>query len=723
MEKIENKEEILKALNIVVGQRIEDLRERQTEMYPNTTGEDGALTVGNLPWGSYYFVEKEAPEGYIKSNDHIAFTISRSALTAEIEAGNAEKTTSVTLKKTDIEDGSSIMGAYFDLYKKDGADNWIAHTKAVKTDALGEIHIDGLTFGEYKFVETQPAKGYKMPANSEGADAVAFTLDASTVDKTVKVTATNDRLPGSTKLRKFSEDGKTLLPGAVYALYKADGTLVKTDENFAVDENGTISTFTTGEYGETPVITNLVWGTYFFKEVKAPEGYELSNTNINFLVSKNNAPSTAAIITSGVDRRTRGSINLIKYDAETKSIKLANAEFNLYTKAGEKVKAEKDETGVYVVSGSDSAVGNFVTDENGSITVKGLDWGSYYFKEVKAPTGYGLMTDVVPFVVSQTNCNVVQNLTCYDPILSGSLRVTKKINEQYRPFGTPTFLFKLSGNDANGQYHKWIQSITIDDTNEGETIFAGLPTGEYKLEELKVSRYNLDSESVTVSSGIVEDGIATVSITDKEETAVFENRMKQYEKFSHVTSAMNAVNGSVKLTGIKADYIGQNPIESETDDTYTFTDDDLIVKAFYDDGSEVVLKMGEHELDADEVTGRDNPGKLITVTYEDGGIVATDSFDVQVKYAKGNGLQESKTDTAPATISFSGIDSSEEAKRNFTEPPKAFNWRQEFGEVEDNEEVEEFMKTFTAEEEIILPDDTTPDTDIFDEDSETFESF
>lgn len=40
--------------------------------------------------------------------------------------------------------------------------------------------------------------------------------------------------------------------------------------------------------------------------------------------------------------------------------------------------------------------------------------------------------------------------------------------------------------------------------------------------------------------------------------------------------------------------------------------------------------MGEYELDANEVTGRDNPGKLITVTYEDGGIVATDSFDVQV---------------------------------------------------------------------------------------------
>ena len=595
-----------------------------------TTGEDGTLTVGNLPWGSYYFVEKEAPEGYIKSDEHISFIISRYSLTAEVEAGNEEKTASVTLKKTDAEDSSSIMGAYFDLYKKDGADNWIIHTKAVKTDALGEITISGLTFGDYKFVETQPAKGFKMPANPEGADAVAFTLDASTVDQTVKVTTTNDRLPGSAKLRKFSEDGKTLLPGAVYALYKSDGTLVKTDENFAVDENGTISTFTTGEYGETPVITNLAWGTYFFKEVKAPEGYEISDTNINFMVSKSNASSTAAIITSGIDRRTRGSITLIKYDTETKSIKLANAEFNLYTKDGEKIKAEKDETGVYVVSGSENAVGSFGTDKNGQISVKGLDWGSYYFKETKAPAGYGLMTDVVPFVVSQTNCNMVQQLTCYDPVLSGSLRVTKKINEQYQAFGTPTFLFRLSGIDVNGQYHKWIQSITIDDSNSGEAIFAGLPTGEYKLEELKVSRYNLDFDSVTVSSGLVADGIATVSITDKEETATFENSIKQYEKFSHVTSAMNAVNDSVKLTGIKANYVGQNPIESETDDTYTFTDGDLVVKAFYDDGSEVLLKFGQYKLDADEVTGRDNPGKLITVTYEDGGIIATDSFDVQV---------------------------------------------------------------------------------------------
>lgn len=595
-----------------------------------TTGDDGTLTVSNLPWGSYYFVEKEAPEGYIKSEEHIAFTISRNALTAEVEAGNEEKTASVTLKKTDAEDGSSIMGAYFDLYKKDGSDNWIIHTKAVKTDALGEIHIAGLTFGDYKFVETQPAKGYKTPADPEGADAVAFTLDTSTVDKSVKVTATNDRLPGSAKLRKFSEDGKTLLPGAVYALYKVDGTQVKTDENFAVDENGTVATFTTGEYGETPVITNLAWGTYFFKEVKAPEGYELSDTNVNFMISKSNASSTAAIITSGIDRRTRGSINLIKYDAETKSIKLAGAEFALYTKDGEKIKAEKDETGVYSVSNSESSTGSFITDENGQIAIKGLDWGSYYFKEVKAPAGYGLMTNVVPFVVSQANCSTMQQLTCFDPVLSGSLKVTKKINEHYKPFGTPTFLFKLSGTDVNGTYHKWIQSITIDDTNTGEVVFAGLPTGEYKLEELKVSRYNLDSDSVTVSSGVVENGVATVSITDKEEKANFKNNIQQYEKFSHVTSAMNAVNGSVKLTGIKATYIGPNSIESETDDTYTFTDDDLVVKAFYDDGSEVVLKMGEYKLDADEVTGRDNPGRLITVTFKDGGIVATDSFDVQV---------------------------------------------------------------------------------------------
>ena len=54
---------------------------------------------------------------------------------------------------------------------------------------------------------------------------------------------------------------------------------------------------------------------------------------------------------------------------------------------------------------------------------------------------------------------------------------------------------------------------------------------------------------------------------------------------------------------------------------------------------------------------------------------------------------------------------------------KAFNWRDEFGEAVNDEATEEFMKTFTAEEEIILPDDTPPNPDIFDEETETFEGF
>ena len=83
-----------------------------------TTGEDGTLTVGNLSWGSYYFIEKEAPEGYIKSDDYIAFMISRNALTAEVEAGNEEKTASVTLKKTDIRRWIQHHGCLLSIYTK-----------------------------------------------------------------------------------------------------------------------------------------------------------------------------------------------------------------------------------------------------------------------------------------------------------------------------------------------------------------------------------------------------------------------------------------------------------------------------------------------------------------------------------------------------------------------------------------------------------------------------
>ena len=42
------------------------------------------------------------------------------------------------------------------------------------------------------------------------------------------------------------------------------------------------------------------------------------------------------------------------------------------------------------------------SDEEGKITVKGLAPGTYYFEEIKAPTGYILNSEPVEFTIEKT---------------------------------------------------------------------------------------------------------------------------------------------------------------------------------------------------------------------------------------------------------------------------------------------------------------------------------
>ena len=61
-----------------------------------------------------------------------------------------EKTSAVILTKKDAENGKSLKGAYYELYKKvDG--EWKLSRDTLKTNAAGEITVDGVKFGEYKF--------------------------------------------------------------------------------------------------------------------------------------------------------------------------------------------------------------------------------------------------------------------------------------------------------------------------------------------------------------------------------------------------------------------------------------------------------------------------------------------------------------------------------------------------------------------------------------------
>lgn len=85
-------------------------------------------------------------------------------------------------------------------------------------------------------------------------------------------------------------------------------------------------------------------------------------------------------------------------------LKLKDAEFKLRNSANKWVKV--DANGKVTGWGNTEDEGSTLkSDDNGLFKVIGLDDGTYFLKETKAPIGYNLLKDEVEFTVSATTAN------------------------------------------------------------------------------------------------------------------------------------------------------------------------------------------------------------------------------------------------------------------------------------------------------------------------------
>lgn len=177
-----------------------------------------------------------------------------------------------------------------------------------------------------------------------------------------------DGTTGSVTLTKKDAKTKATLTGAEFKLIDSKGTILQ--ENIATDANGQLT------------IANLKFDTYQLIETKAPDGYKLDATPVEFTIGENNN----AITVTKENTLNTGSVELTKLDATTKAT-LAGATFELQDKDGNTL-----QTGL-------------TTDENGVLTVTDLVPGTYQFVETNAPIGYEIDTSPVIFeiVASETD--------------------------------------------------------------------------------------------------------------------------------------------------------------------------------------------------------------------------------------------------------------------------------------------------------------------------------
>ena len=284
------------------------------------------------------------------------------------------------------------------------------------------------------------------------------------------------------------------LAGATYNVYKGtSGT------------GSVVATFTTDEAGHATLSTPLEDGTYSVKEVTPPKGYKLDEKIYTFTI--NGADTNLSV----EDEPGTLTLKLKKKDSQTGSTPQGNASL-----AG----------AVYQVSyqkGGQTVTEELTSDASGNLgTLEGLPLGTVTVKELTAPEGYRLDTEVHTYTVdgSQLTGDVyeleVDDLT--EDVQRGGLTIQKLDSETgATPQGDASLegiSFEIVNNSQNtvvvngntaapGQV---AMTITTDASGVASTGENALPYGEYTVREVSTNDSMLQTFTEEISVTIDSDG-------------------------------------------------------------------------------------------------------------------------------------------------------------------------------------------------------------------------
>ena len=470
-----------------------DLASQATELTPNS--KDGTIDITGLPEGNYEWREISTANGYmISSKKAITVAADKTATTEFVNKRNAPDKGKITIHKRDAETGADLEGAKFevaaaeDIYVGNGyciyPKGTVIDTITTGADGIAETTKALYKGYSYTVTEIEAPKGYSI------SDEPTQTIKLVEQQADFVVDFDNEIITKPFEITKTDISTGELIPDCTFEILNENKEQVITG---TTDENG-IAHF------------QLAIGKYFYREISAPDIYEIDDTPYPFEITENDDIVKAEM----TNKKKSGSIKVTK--TTTGNLNIEGIKFFATgisdTNKDLKFEATTNENGVAMFD--NLVIGKYVITEDGSTV----------------PTAY-LTADEQTVTVEY---NTTTEVKVTNEEKTGSIKVQKRTEGQKNVEG---ITFYLKGTSDSGR------EINIPATTDkdGVAVFENVPVGTYMVIE--------DEETVPYGYLVADEKEVKVEYAQTIDTTIL-NEEKSGSIVVHKTTE-----GQKNIEGIK----------------------------------------------------------------------------------------------------------------------------------------------------------------------------